>query len=421
MSPAAVAALSDGSVLHDLAVHWYIDLSIPVVAAIIGYVTKLVAIRMMFQPLEFVGIRPYFGWQGIVPRRAARMASIAVDTMTRDLISATEVMARLDPDRIAAEIAEPMRRASEDVTREIMAQYQPGLWDAMPEPMRRVLIARVQAESPRMAREVLTEIQSDVDSVFDLREMVVRNLVTDKALLNRIFREAGRKEFQFIARSGIYFGGTIGLLQMTLWLLFHQPLIMPAFGLLVGWFTDWLALKMIFNPKEPVRILGVEWQGLFLKRRKEVAADYGALIADEIITPRKVIEAVLKGPLSDRVFAMVRRQVQASLDRSTGLAKPLVVLSVGSARYQTMKRDITARVMERMPETMTYVEEYARESMDVRNLLIEKMQALDELQFEALIRPAFEQDEWILISVGALLGFVMGEAQALVLEHFTTR
>jgi uncharacterized membrane protein YheB (UPF0754 family) len=410
-----------GGIVHDIVAHWYIDFSIPVVAALIGYVTKLVAIRMMFRPIDFIGIKPYLGWQGIVPRRAARMASIAVDTMTRDLISASEVVARLDPVLVAKEIAEPMRRASEEITREVMAEYQPGLWEAMPEPMRNLMIGRVQAESPRMVREVLTEIQSDVDSVFDLKEMVITNLVTDKALLNRIFQEAGRKEFRFIARSGIYFGGTIGLLQMTLWVLFHEPLIMPAFGLIVGWFTDWLALKMIFNPKEPIRILGVEWQGLFLKRRKEVAADYGALIADEIITPRKVIEAVLKGPLSDRVFAMVRRQVQSSLDRNTGLAKPFVVLTVGTTRYQEMKRAITAKVMARMPETMTYIEDYARESMDIRNLLIEKMQALDELQFEALIRPAFEQDEWILITVGALLGFTMGEVQALILEHYASR
>ena len=409
------------SIVQDLAEHWYIDLSIPIVAAVIGYVTKLVAIRMMFEPLEFVGVRPFLGWQGIVPRRAARMASIAVDTMTRDLISAKEVIDRLDPARVATEMAEPMRQAAEEVTREVMAQYQPGLWDAMPEPVRKLLIGRVQAETPRMVETVLSEIQADPDAVFDLREMVVTNLVTDRALLNRIFREAGRKEFLFIARSGIYFGGAIGLLQMTLWLIFHQPLIMPAFGLMVGWFTDWLALKMIFNPKEPVRILGVEWQGLFLRRRQEVAADYGALIADEIITPHKVIEAVLRGPLSDRVFALVRTQVQAALDRNTGLAKPLVVLTVGSTRYQEMKKTVTAKIMQRMPDTLAHVEDYARESMDVRNLLIQKMQALDVLQFEALIRPAFEQDEWILITVGAMLGFAMGELQALVLEHFTTR
>ncbi|MDT4891740.1 MAG: hypothetical protein QOE97_775 [Pseudonocardiales bacterium] len=406
-------------VLEDIAEHWYIDLSIPVVAAVIGYVTKLVAIRMMFQPLEFVGRRPYFGWQGIVPRRAARMASIAVDTMTRDLISAKEVVGRLDPELVARELEVPLREAAEEITREVMAQYQPGLWDAMPEPMRKLVIGRVQAETPRMTAAVLAEIQTDVDAVFDLREMVITDLVTDKALLNRIFREAGRKEFRFIARSGIYFGGSIGLLQMSLWVLFHQPLIMPVFGLIVGWFTDWLALKMIFNPKQPINILGFRVQGLFLKRRREVAADYGTLIADEVITARKIIEALLRGPLSDRVFALVRRQVQASLD--TGLAKPLAVLTVGTARYQQMKRTITAKVVDRLPETLTYLEEYARDTMDVRNVLVARMQELDELQFEALIRPAFEQDEWILITVGAVLGFVMGEAQALVLEHVTRR
>ena len=83
-----------------------------------------------------------------------------------------------------------------------------------------------------------------------------------------------------------------------------------------------------------------------------------------------------------------------------------------------MKASIAEKIMQRLPDTLRYVEDYARETMDIRNLLREKMQQLDELQFEALIRPAFEQDEWILIAVGAALGFVMGEAQALVLEHF---
>jgi uncharacterized membrane protein YheB (UPF0754 family) len=410
-----------GAIAHDLVEHWYIDLSIPLVAALIGYVTKLVAISMMFEPVEFVGKRPYLGWQGIVPRRAARMASIAVDTMTRDLISADEVVKRLDPERIAEEIAEPMRKATSDITREIMAEYQPGVWDAMPAPVRALVVARAQAETPRVVREVLTGIQNDVDAVFDLKDMVITNLVTDKALLNRIFREAGRKEFRFIARSGIWFGGSIGLLQLTLWLLFHEPLIMPAFGLIVGWFTDWLALKLIFNPKRPIRFAGLEIQGLFLKRRKEVAADYGALIASEIITPRKVIEAILRGPLSDRVFALIQREIRAALDRSTGLARPLVVVTVGSARYQQMKRSIAAKIMARLPETMTYVEDYARETMDVQRLLIDKMSNLTETQFERLIRPAFEQDEWILITVGAALGFFMGEVQALVLEHLATR
>src|SRR6201999_1525020 len=98
--------------------------SIPVLAAAIGYVTKLVAIRMMVEPLDYVGRRP-FGWQGIVPRHAARMAGIAVDMMTTQLISPADVVRRLDPDRIAAQIAGPLRAVAGELAEEIAAEFQP--------------------------------------------------------------------------------------------------------------------------------------------------------------------------------------------------------------------------------------------------------------------------------------------------------
>jgi len=45
------------------------------------------------------------------------------------------------------------------------------------------------------------------------------------------------------------------------------------------------------------------------------------------------------------------------------------------------------------------------------------MKELSPHEFERLLRPAFEQDEWILIATGAVLGFLVGEGQVLLLEH----
>ncbi|WP_328448108.1 DUF445 domain-containing protein [Amycolatopsis sp. NBC_00438] len=401
-------------IVADFAQHWPLYVSIPIVAALIGYGTKLVAIRMMFQPVEFIGIKPFFGWQGIVPKRAARMASIACDTMTEQLIKPAEVVARLDAGRIAKEIEKPLLAGVEDIVREVAGHYQPGLWESLPVRVQQLVIERVQHESPRMVAAVLDLIKSDVDSVFDLKGMVVTSLVKDKRLLNRIFQEAGAQEFKFIARSGLVFGGAIGVIQMIAWVLFKFPLIMPVFGLFTGWFTDWLALRMIFFPIEPKKYFGVEWQGLFLKRRKEVAEAYGELIAKEIITPHNVIEAILHGPLSDRVLALIQRQLDAELGR---VARPLVVFAVGSRKYQDMKLSIAEQIMNRLPETMRYIEDYATDAMDIRNVLVSKMKELSPHEFERLLRPAFEQDEWILIATGAVLGFAVGEAQVLLLEH----
>ena len=154
--------MSLASIVADVQANWFLYLSMPFVAAIIGFVTKIIAIEMMFQPLEFVGLEKkvfgyrVFGWQGIVPRRAAIMASIACDTMTTKLLKPTDIFGRLDPARVAREIQEPMLAAVEDITREVASHYQPGLWEAMPESMRSLIIERLKKESPAIVQQLAT-------------------------------------------------------------------------------------------------------------------------------------------------------------------------------------------------------------------------------------------------------------------------
>jgi uncharacterized membrane protein YheB (UPF0754 family) len=406
------------AILADLRSHWWLYASMPVIAAVIGYVTKLVAIRMMFEPIKFIGIPPYLGWQGIIPRRAAKMAAIACDTMTARLISPKEIFGRLDPERVARALEAPLLEDVEEITREVMDYYQPKAWELLPAAIRRRIIDRIKAEVPGVVAQIMIEVKANLDRVFDLKGMVVSNLVREKQLLNRVFRESGREEFRFIARSGIYFGFTIGLVQVVVWTLTHWPPVMPIFGLFIGWFTDWLALRMIFRPREPTRYLGLfTWQGLFLKRRQQVAADYGELIAREIVTAHNIVDAVLSGPLSDRLFDMIGQHVVRLVDEQAGLAKPIVALAIGSERFVELKRMAVRKLLLRLPRTLKHVEPYAADAMDVHNTIVTKLQQLTPEEFEGILRPIFKQDEWILITVGAVLGFLVGELQVLLLTH----
>jgi len=405
------------NLILDFQSHWWLYLSMPVVAAIIGYTTKLVAIKMMFEPIEFLGIKP-IGWQGIIPRKAARMATIACETMTARLISPREIFAKLDPYGISKEIQQPMLVLVEKIVETVMNHYEPDFWNSMPIVARQVLITKVQMDAPAKVRQVMADMQENIDEVFDLKDMVVTNLTRDKRLLNRMFQEAGDKEFKFIAHSGIYFGFTIGIIQMFAWMLTKSTYVMPVFGLFTGWFTDWLALKMVFNPKKRTKYPGIfPWQGLFIKRRKEVAAAYAKLIADEILTPRNMMNAILTGPLSDNLFELIQKHVKEMVDEQSGVLKPMVVFAVGTEKYNAMKESVVAELMVALPDTLRHVEQYAHDALDICNLLTSKMQELTEEEFEGLLRPAFQQDEWILITVGAVLGFLVGELQVFLVTH----
>ena len=397
--------------IADFKADLWLYISIPFISGIIGYVTKVVAIHMMFAPLEFVGIKPFLGWQGIVPRKAEKMATIAVDLMTKRLIRPAEIFARLDPQRIAREIETPMMAAAEDIVRDVAQQYQPGLWEGMPDFARQRIIQRVRAESPAIVAAIMTEVQGNIDRYFDLKHMVVTNLLRDKRLLNEIFRKVGSQEFRFFSNAGFFFGFGIGLVQMVCWLIWREPWMLPLFGGFVGFFSDWIALQMMFRPQHPVKVFGITFQGLFLKRQNEVAADYASLISKQLLTPANMMEELFRGAFADRIMELIHKNVKRVVDEQAGIARPLVVYAVGSQRYIEMKQVIADRIMAKMPETMKHVEDYAEDAMDVRNTLVTRMQKLTPEEFEGMLRPAFKEDEWALILVGAVLGFLVGELQ----------
>jgi uncharacterized membrane protein YheB (UPF0754 family) len=396
---------------QDLADHWLTYLSMPILASVIGYVTKLVAIEMMFKPVEFKGKPPLLGWQGIIPRNAGRMASIAMDLLLGRLIDPKQILARLDSERLAAELREPLNRAVSEIGADLMTKYQPQIWEMLPEPLQRLVLHQIKGQTPKVVAEIMDDFAANMDNYLDVRDMAITNLTRDRAVLNRLIRDISRPEMRFIARSGLYFGLIIGVLQAIVWALTHEPLIMPAFGALIGLSTDWIALKMIFYPRAERRILGVRWQGMFQKRRKEVAADYGKLIAEEVLTVPKLLDAMLTGPKADRLITLVQRHIGRVVDRQIGLAKPLVVLTVGTERYRQLKTDAAVRAFEQVGDSMRPAVAYATDALAVEKTIVDAMLALTPVEFEGVLRPAFQQDEWKLILVGGILGAIVGELQ----------
>lgn len=400
------------SIAADFQANLWVYLSIPVVAGLIGYITKILALEMMFKPLEFVGFKPpYLGWQGVVPRKAEKMAAVATRLLVGRIFKPEELMARLDPKRMIQEVERPLMAAAEDLVREIGERYMPGFWNTMPGFARRAMVARVQKEMPAMAEQLWADMSRDINKYLDIQHLLVSNLVKDKALLNDIFKQIGAKEFSFFRNAGFWFGFGLGLVQLICWMIWHEPWLMPLSGGFVGLVSDYIALQMMFRPLQPTKILGFTFQGKFIARQKEVARDYAALISKQLLTPANIVEGLLNGPLADRVVDQIQRQVRDITEKQLGIARPFVVMAMGSERYDEIRAYLVQRVIELIPETSREMERYAMDALDIQNTIVSRMDLLTPEEFEAMLRPAFKEDEPKLVICGAVLGFIIGELQ----------
>jgi uncharacterized membrane protein YheB (UPF0754 family) len=241
--------------------------------------------------------------------------------------------------------------------------------------------------------------------------MVIRHIGKNPELANRIFLEVGEEELSFIVRSGFYFGFLLGIPQVPLFAVLGYWWILPVGGVLVGYLTNWLALRVIFRPIEPRKVGPFTIQGLFLRRQPEVAEAYAQLIADDVVTLGNMSDEMLHGPQSDRTRRLIEDRLRPSIDRSLGLAQPAVRVAVGTREYDAIRESVASEAVERTIEPLADPEFNRRQSEAVRGLLVARMRELPPPDFSELLRSATREDEWLLILLGAVLGFLAGTGQ----------
>jgi uncharacterized membrane protein YheB (UPF0754 family) len=383
--------------------------SIPFVAAVIGWITNWVAIQMTFRPLEFRGLRPFLGWQGIIPSKAVKMAEIFVDRTMFRLGTLREVFDALDPEEIAGHVTGLIDPRLPRYVEEVLFYTHPGIWQRLPRPVKEAIVDRVRERTPGRVQALLRELVERIEEVLDLKHMLIVRLDRDKDLLNRLFLKAGSEEFRFIIRSGFYFGFLFGLAQLAVWVIHPAWWVLPLFGAAVGYATNWLALQMIFRPLHPRKLGPWTVQGLFLKRQKEVSAVWCRLVTTEILTIQRLVHEMLYGPRAPLTEAIIKKHIEPVAEEAVWGYQEVAGLAIGD--FEEIRRALGEKAVQVSADPFDHWP-FNRERAEIlERELRHRMERLPPNEFQDLLRPCFQEDEMKLILAGAFLGLLAGTAQ----------
>ncbi|WP_417531931.1 DUF445 domain-containing protein [Marinobacter lipolyticus] len=390
-------------------------LTVPLMAAIVGWFTNWLAIQMSFYPVQFIGIGA-IGWQGVIPRKSEKMAHICIDRTLQQFGDLNAVYRKLEPHRIVEQVVAQVHPRLDEYIDEVMYEIQPVLWDNLPLFLRNRIYEWAREQLPSRIESLVEDFGDDLNDLVDLKALLSRELEHHPDLMNRIFQQAGSVELRSVINRGAIIGGLLGAILAPLWAKYPEPWLLPLGGFAVGFLTNWLAINLIFSPLKPRRLLFWKVQGLFLRRQPEISDVWARLVAEELITVEKVADAMINGNHGDRTRAIIQKHLRPLLDNSVTM-KITAQVAVGMTGYTELKKAMNQKAVGATRDVFGDPAFNRERAPVVAEVLAGQMKSLKPSEFQDILRPAFREEEVQLMVVGGLFGAVAGLLQFVALNN----
>lgn len=177
--------------------------------------------------------------------------------------------------------------------------------------------------------------------------------------------------------------------------------VYPVAGSLLGFITNFIAIKLLFRPRK--KVLGV--QGLLPKRQSDIAARAGNIVSDHLVNSEAIRTRIDK----EKLLAAIDQFLEKNKQKMFGI--PLSSLSFMRG---TVKAIIASLLIDRDGYfNRRIIESFIDEGM-VSGIVEQKVNSFDVGVLERLIKKAGGPEINFIIFSGAILGFIIGLAEAFI-------
>lgn len=192
--------------------------------------------------------------------------------------------------------------------------------------------------------------------------------------------------------------------------------LLPLIAALIGWATNYLAIKMLFHPREPKKILGLSFQGVFPKRQNQIAEKLGTLVANELFSMKDIGQRIEELSTQPEAMEEVGKRIEKTIRGKLISAFPMLSMFLSDDMIEKVTNLFKGELEDFMKASASGLALKMEESIDVEALVREKVSTFSSDKVEELLIGFMEQEFRFIEKIGAVLGFFIGCVQvALVL------
>ena len=188
-------------------------------------------------------------------------------------------------------------------------------------------------------------------------------------------------------------------------------LLLPIIAALIGWSTNYLAVKMLFHPRLPLRIMGFSIQGVFPKRQKQLAEKLGTLVADELFSVKDIANKLKELATSEESMEQVGKTIEKTIREKLVKSFPMLAMFLTDEMVEKVTNLFKSELHDFLAKSANDLGEKLEKSLDVKELVREKVEAFSSDKLEEILFSIMKKEFRFIEIIGAILGFLIGCTQ----------
>ncbi len=188
-------------------------------------------------------------------------------------------------------------------------------------------------------------------------------------------------------------------------------ILLVLIGGLIGWITNKVAIKMLFRPVNPVKILGITFQGVFPRRKNQMAISLADIIEKELLSKEVIMDQLL-GP--EKLEAIKGKLKESIVEKLVEAIPPMVAMFVGGDIRGFVSKYIDKNGDEMFDQMIEEFRTVGIENLNIREIVKNRIDSLDFVEFEKIIFGLMNKELHFVEIIGLFLGAMIGVIQYLI-------
>lgn len=187
--------------------------------------------------------------------------------------------------------------------------------------------------------------------------------------------------------------------------------LLPFIAAFIGWFTNWIAIKMLFHPRLPYNFLGITIQGIFPKRQAQFAQKLGELVSRELISFEEITSKINQPATIQKALPLIESHIDQFIKTKLKEEMPLLSMFVTDKSLEGIKTGMVKEIELIFPIIMEKLTQGMQDEFNIEKIVADKVKGFSSDKLEDILNAIMSKEFRFVEIVGAVLGFIIGVIQ----------